>query len=90
MLIVRGGLVALPFVIWFLWAATARGVPAGRWARPLRLAAGGAGGLLLGLSLVGTVVFHPDNRAERYVPGEVTADGAVSQGRFVQRTPATP
>jgi hypothetical protein len=31
---------------------------------------------------MGTVAFKPDNRGKVYVPGEVTADGRVTPGRF--------
>ena len=49
--------------------------------RPTRWLAA-AGALLVGLSLIGTAVFHPDNRHEAYVPGEATGNGTVTQGRF--------
>ena len=45
-----------------------------------------AGTVLVGLSLIGLVVFHPDNRRAHYVPGEVTASGAVTPGHF-EKTP---
>jgi hypothetical protein len=48
-----------------------------------------AGAVLVGLSLIATVVFHSDNRHERYVPGEVTAGGDVTKGYFEKR-PASP
>ncbi len=44
-----------------------------------------AGAFLLALSLIGTVVFHTDNRNERYVPGEATPSGRVTEGRFEKR-----
>ena len=45
-----------------------------------KLALGGAA--LLGLSLMASVVFHSDNRGERYVPGEARPDGRVTEGHF--------
>ena len=85
--VLRGLLVAAPFVAWFLWRA---------WARRSGRAMGStpwawlftAGALLLGASLLGSVVLHPDNRADRYVPGEVTTGGGVTPGRFEPRSPA--
>ena len=74
-------LVALPFVLWFIWRAYARrtgremGVTPWAW-----LFATGA--ILVGLSLMASVVFHKDNRGERYVPAEVLPDGKVTGSRF--------
>lgn len=79
--LIRAILVLVPFALWFVWRAVAlrsgRQMGATPWAW---LAA--AGGVLVGLSLIATVAFHPDNRQDRYVPGEVTADGGVTKGRF--------
>jgi type VI protein secretion system component VasK len=81
--LLRGALVATPFVIWFAWRAWAvrNGRPMGAtpWAW---LTAAGA--LLAGLSLVATVAFQADNRGETYVPGQVQPDGTVTEGRFEQ------
>jgi len=81
-------LLALPFVVWFAWRAwakrTGRDMGSAPWAW---LAA--AGMALVGLSLVATVLFHPDNRHEVYVPGEVMADGKVSRGYFEKQPPRT-
>ena len=86
--LIRLLLVATPFAVWFVWRAWAKrtGRPMGStpWAW---LAASGL--VLVGLSLIATVVFHPDNRRERYVPGEVRADGSVSKGYFTP-APASP
>ena len=83
-LVLRGGLIAVPFVAWFVWRAWAvrTGREMGSTPYPWLFAAGAA---LLVLSLAGSVVFHPDNRGEVYVPGEVTASGAVTEGHFEKR-----
>ncbi len=81
LILTRGLLVAAPFVAWFLWSAWARrsGRPMGStpWAWLTASA-----GVLVGLSLMVTALFHHDNRTERYVPGEVAPDGHVSEGHF--------
>jgi hypothetical protein len=80
-LILRGALLALPFVAWFLWRAWARRTGREMGSTPWPwLFAGGA--LLVGISLMATALFHTDNRNEVYVPGEVSADGTVSEGHF--------
>ena len=81
-------LVAVPFVIWFAWRAWARRSGREMGSTPYAWLFA-AGAILVGLSLVGTVIFHPDNRHERYVPGEVTASGAVTAGHF-ERAPRSP
>jgi len=80
-------LFAAPFVVWFVWREVARrtGREMGSTPYAWLVAAGAA---LITLSLIATVVFHPDNRHDRYVPGEVTADGSVSKGRFEKVAPA--
>ena len=45
------------------------------------------GTFLFGLSLIATVVFHTDNRGERYVPGQATPGGAVTAGHFEKKPP---
>jgi hypothetical protein len=80
-ILLRVVLVAIPFLIWFAWAAWARrsGRPMGTTPWPwLEVASA----LILAASLMGTVAFKPDNRGKVYVPGEVTADGRVTPGRF--------
>ena len=79
--LIRAALLVLPFAVWFIWAWWARrtGRPMGSTPWPWLFAAGAA---LVVLSLIGTVVFHRDNRADRYVPAETTPDGQVTQGRF--------
>ena len=42
----------------------------------------GAGALLLGLSLMATVVLHPDNRGQGYVPAEAHPGGRVTPAGF--------
>jgi hypothetical protein len=86
LLITRGGLFALPFLIWFLWWAWARrsGKPMGSTPWPWLFA---AGAVLVGGSLMAGAIFHRDNRGETYVPGEVTASGQVSKGHFEERPP---
>ena len=85
-LIIRGALVALPFAVWLGWAWWARrtGRPMGTTPYPWLFAAGIG---LLGLSLIGTVAFHRDNRTDTYVPGETTASGKVTPGRFEKKAP---
>ena len=74
LMILRAGLVALPFAIWFVWRAWARrsGREMGATPWPWLFA---AGAFLVGLSLMATAIFHEDNRGERYVPGEVQPNG---------------
>jgi hypothetical protein len=88
-LILRAALVALPFVVWFIWRAWAMrtGRPMGSTPYAWLFAAGMA---LVGLSLIGTAVFHSDNREDTYVPGQATPGGAVTKGYFEKRAPAAP
>lgn len=79
-------LIALPFAVWFLWRAWAKRSGREMGSTPYAWLAA-AGALLVGLSLIATVIFHPDNRRERYVPGEVTASGAVTPGHFETAPP---
>lgn len=84
MLLLRAALVAAPFAAWFLWQAFQR--RAGREPRPTPwpwLIA--VAGLLLGASLMATAIFRTDNRGQTYVPGEVTSDGRISEGRYEAR-----
>ena len=83
-ILIRGALAAIPFVLWFLWVAWARrtGRPMGSTPWPWLVAAGAA---LIGLSLMATVVFHRDNRGERYIPGEARPDGRVTEGYFERK-----
>ena len=83
-IIIRGALAAIPFLLWFAWAAWARrtGRPMGSTPWPWLIAAGAA---LAGLSLMAGAVFHRDNRGEHYVPGEVRPDGRVTEGHFERK-----
>lgn len=83
-ILIRGALAAIPFLLWFLWAAWARrtGRPMGSTPWPWLVAAGAA---LVGLSLMATVVLHRDNRGERYIPGETRPDGRVTEGYFERK-----
>jgi hypothetical protein len=88
-LVIRGALFAAPFVVWFLWAWWAKrtGRPMGSTPWPWLFA---VGAFLIGLSLMAGAVFHRDNRDAVYVPGETTASGAVSEGRFEERARKQP
>ena len=79
--LIRGSLVLLPFAVWFVWRWVARRSGREMGSTPWAWLAA-AGALLVGLSLIGTAVFHTDNRHERYVPGETTDSGAVTKGHF--------
>ena len=79
--ILRLALVALPFVVWFVWRAWAKRTGREMGSTPYTWLLA-AGAVLVGLSLLASVVFHPDNRGEHYVPGEVTPGGGVSPGHF--------
>jgi type VI protein secretion system component VasK len=85
-LLTRALLVALPFVVWFVWREVARrtGRPMGStpWAWLVTV-----GALLVGLSLMATAVFHADNRRAAYVPAQTRPDGSVAPGRFVTPPP---
>lgn len=89
LILIRGALFVLPFVIWFLWRAWARrtGREMGSTPWPWLFA---AGAVLIGLSLMAGPIFHRDNRGEVYVPGEVTASGQVTKGHFERRGPQQP
>jgi type VI protein secretion system component VasK len=79
--LIRLVLIALPFVVWFFWRAVARRTGREMGSTPYAWLFA-AGAVLVGLSLIGTAVFHRDNREDRYVPGEVTASGTVTRGYF--------
>lgn len=83
-MLIRGALAAVPFLLWFLWAAWARrsGRPMGSTPWPWLITAGAA---LIGLSLMATAAFHRDNRGERYIPGEAGPDGRVTEGHFERK-----
>ena len=81
LMVLRAGLVAVPFAVWFLWRAWARrtGREMGATPWPWLFA---AGAFLVGASLMATAIFHVDNRGQRYVPAEVQANGEVAEGHF--------
>ena len=81
LVLTRALLIALPFVVWFIWSWWARRTGRAMGATPYAwLFAIGA--VLVALSLMATVFLHQDHRGERYVPGEVQPDGTVSGSRF--------
>ena len=84
--LLRALLMAVPFAAWFLWSWQARrtGRPMGSTPWAWLVAAGTA---LFALSLLGSVVFHSDNRHDTYVPGQVTPEGTVTPGRFEKKAP---
>jgi hypothetical protein len=81
LLLSRVLLVALPFAVYFLWREWARRSGREMGATPWAWLAG-AGAVLVGLSLMATVVFHQDNRREGYVPAEAHPGGKVTPGEF--------
>jgi hypothetical protein len=87
LLILRGVLIAIPFGIWFAWTWWAkrngREIGATPWAWLFT-----AGALLFGVSFMATTALRTDNRHMVYVPGEVTADGRVTEGHFEKGAPA--
>lgn len=80
-LLLRLWLVAAPFIVWFVWREWARRTGREMGATPWAWLVG-IGAALLGVSLMASVLFHPDNRGQVYVPAEVQADGTLSPGRF--------
>lgn len=86
LLILRGLLIAAPFVAWYVWRwwarRTGREPGATPWAWLTAIA-----GVLLGLSLMATAVFHRDTRGLTYVPGEVGPGGQVSEGHYEKSAP---
>lgn len=79
-------LLAAPFVAYWLWREHARRTGRAMGSTPWGWLVG-AGGLLVALSLMATVVFHDDNRREVYIPAEASPDGRVSPGRFTKVEP---
>ncbi|MCR5873253.1 hypothetical protein LRS10_03025 [Phenylobacterium sp. J426] len=84
LLLLRGALMAAPFLLWFVWRAWARrsGREPGATPWPWLFA---VGAVLVALSLMATAIFHPDTRGQTYVPAEVGPDGRVTQGRYEDR-----
>ena len=87
--ILRALLVALPFAVYFGWRELAR-----RQGREVGATPWGwlvaAGMVLLGLSLMVTVVFRADTRGQTYVPAEAQPGGAVRPSRFDPNRPIPP
>ncbi len=80
----RLALAALPFAVWFIWRAWA--VRSGRamGSTPWPWLFVGAAVLFAG-SLIASAIFHPDTSHARYVPGEVTPSGGVTEGRLEKK-----
>ncbi|HEY9219263.1 MAG TPA: DUF6111 family protein [Phenylobacterium sp.] len=80
----RAVLVAIPFVVWFIWRAWAvrngREMGATPWAW---LTAAGA--VLAAASLLISPLFHDAHRNAHYVPAEARPDGSVVPGHFEQK-----
>ena len=81
LVISRALLIALPFAVYFGWRELARRrgreIGATPWAWLFAAAM-----VLLGLSLMVTVVFRADTRGQAYVPAEARPDGSVRASRF--------
>lgn len=77
-------LVATPFIGWFLWREAARRTGREMGSTPWTWLMAAAG-VLLGVSLMATAVFHGDNRGQTYVPAEVTEGGQISPGHFEKK-----
>ena len=74
-------LVVLPFALFFGWREIARrkgwATPATPWGWLIA-----AGLVLVGLSLMLTVVFQEDNRGQTYVPAEAQPGGRIRPSEF--------
>jgi hypothetical protein len=76
-------LIALPFVVWYVWAKLRPQHSAGRAPPyPWLFLAGIA---LVAGSTVATVLVREDNTDAVYVPAEARPDGSISEGRFEER-----
>ena len=84
-LAIRLAIFALPFAGWWIWRLFARRSGRDAGATPWAWLIGG-GALLTALSLVVTAVFPAGPDTGTYVPGQVTAGGAVTEGHFVPRS----
>jgi hypothetical protein len=74
-------LATIPFIVYFAWHAWIV-----RQGREPRVTPWGwlivAAALLVGLSLIATVVFTPSNYGRTYVPAETRPDGSVVPGHY--------
>ena len=79
--LLRAVLVALPFVVWFVWKKLAgRTELKPPWTTLFLLGIALAGG-----SVVATVLSEDDNRDQVYIPAEASESGEVRPGRFEER-----
>ena len=74
-------LIALPFLVYFVWREVARRHGREMGATPWTWL-GAAGLLLLGLSLMATVFFREDTRGKTYVPAQAEPGGRVRPSEF--------
>ena len=82
----RALLAALPFAVYFGWREVTRrkgqDIGATPWAWLVA-----AGMVLLGVSLMATVIFRADTRGQTYVPAEAQPGGGVRPSRFDPNSP---
>ena len=80
-LISRLVLAAIPFVVYFAWHAwvTRNGEEARRHPWGWLIA---AGFVLVGLSLIATVVLSPTHYGRTYVPAQTMPDGSIKPGHY--------
>jgi hypothetical protein len=78
--LIEAALVALPFLLWFAYAAWVRRT--GRELPTPWFWLFAVGAVIAALALMATAFFHTDNRDETYVPAEATASGRVTEGHF--------
>lgn len=82
-------LIALPFAIYFVWREAARRRGREMGATPWTWL-GAAGLVLLGLSLMATVLFREDTRGKTYVPAQAEPGGHVRPSEFGPATQPAP
>ena len=81
LLLTRLVLLALPFAVYFAWRRVARRSGREMGSTPWAWLVA-AGLVLVGLSLMLSVVFHGDNRTQIYVPAEAQPGGRVTGGDY--------